>query len=132
VGAARQTRPTGMRGCAPCRLSHPPWERGNTKLILREARFLSGRYGVRLDYGELHRYLASVCLRSGRRWPALGHLAQAAMRGQARQVVSTLAGLSRHRVANRVAVLRPQYPAARAAWIAEAETWIAPLRDTSP
>lgn len=103
----------------------------NTKLILREARLLDGRYNARLDYGELYRYLASVCLRSGRRWPALGHFVQAAARGQARKVVTTLAGLARDRVANRVAALRPRYPAARGAWIAEAETWIAPLRDVS-
>jgi len=100
----------------------------NTKLILHEACLLDGRYGARLDYGELYRYLASVCLRSGRRWPALGHFVQAAARGQVAQVASTLAGLSRDRVANRVPALRPKYPAARGAWIAEAETWIAPLR----
>jgi glycosyltransferase involved in cell wall biosynthesis len=104
---------------------------GNTKLILREARVLDGRYGARLDYGELHRYLASVCLRSGRRWPALGHFVRAAARGQALTVAGTLAGLLRDRVANRVAALRPKFPTARGVWIAEAETWIAPLRDAS-
>jgi glycosyltransferase involved in cell wall biosynthesis len=103
----------------------------NTKLILREARLVDGRYGARLDYGELYRYLASVCLRSGRRWPALGYFVQAAARGQARTVAGTLAALSRDRVANRVAALRPKYPAARGVWITEAETWIAPLRDAS-
>ncbi len=107
--------------------------RGNassdTKLILREARFLDGRYAVRLDYGELYRYLAWVCLRSGRRWPALGHFVQAAARGQARSVATTLTALSRDRIANRVTAMRPKVPAARDPWIAEAETWIAPLRD---
>ena len=100
----------------------------DTKLILREARYLDGRHAVRVDYGELYRYVAWVCLRSGRRWPALGHYAQAAARGQARNVATTLAALSRDRV-NRVTGLRPNVAAARAPWIAEAEFWIAPLRD---
>jgi glycosyltransferase involved in cell wall biosynthesis len=103
----------------------------DTKLILREARFLDSRYAARLDYGELYRYLAWVCLRSGRRWPALGHFVQAAARGQVRNVATTLAELSRDRLANRVTALRPIAAAARDPWIAEAEIWIAPLRDAS-
>jgi glycosyltransferase involved in cell wall biosynthesis len=106
--------------------------RGNasadTKIILREAHVLDGRY-ARLDYGELHHYLAWVCLRSGRRWPALGHFVQAAVRGQLRKVASGLAGLTRGRAANRMTALAPSGFATRGDWIAEAETWIAPLRD---
>ena len=36
----------------------------DTTLILREAGLLDGRYGNHVDYGELHHYLAWVCLRS--------------------------------------------------------------------
>ena len=102
----------------------------DTALILREARLLDGRYGARIDYGELHHYLACVCLRSGRRRPAVSHLARSAARGQVRDVAHTLAVLARTRLARRLPALRPRRPAAHSAWIAEAETWIAPIRDT--
>jgi glycosyltransferase involved in cell wall biosynthesis len=103
----------------------------DTELVLREARVLDGRYGARLNYGELHHYLAWVCLRSGRRGPAVAHLARAAARGQVRGVARTVVGLVPRRAANRVAALRPRPPIERSAWLAEAETWIAPLRDVT-
>ncbi len=103
---------------------------GNTRLILREARLLDGRYAARIDYGELHHYLAWVCLRSGRRWPALGHFVRAAARGRAREVTSSLAGLSRARVP-RQTTQRLTFSDSRGVWIADAETWIAPIRDAA-
>lgn len=101
----------------------------DTALVLREARVLDGRYGARLDYGELHHYLAWVCLRSGRRRPALAHLARAAVQGDVRGVTRTVVGLAAARAASRVPALRPRPRAQRSAWIAEAEAWVAPLRD---
>ena len=102
----------------------------NTRLILREARLLDGRYGARIDYGELHHYLAWVCLRSGRRWTSLGHFAQAAARGQARKVAGSLAALSRGRLPTRQTT-RTGFSDGPAVWIADAETWIAPIRDAA-
>jgi glycosyltransferase involved in cell wall biosynthesis len=102
----------------------------NIRLILREARLLDGRYGARIDYSELHHYLAWVCLRSGRRWAALGHFAQAAARGQARKVAGSLAALSRQRLPT-PQTARPAVSDGPALWIADAETWIAPIRDAA-
>jgi hypothetical protein len=101
----------------------------DTNLILREACLLDGRHGARLDYGELHHYLAWVCLRSGRRRLAVDHLARAVVRGQVRAVARTLTGLVRHAMSKSVPALWPKPQAPHSAWIAEAETWIAPLRE---
>ncbi len=103
----------------------------DTKLILREAHLIDGRYGAKLDYGEMHHYLAWVYLRSGRRRGALAHLAQAAVRGQALNVSRTLGGLARRRVGDLLPAFRPTPSITHDAWMAEAETWIARLRDTS-
>jgi hypothetical protein len=101
----------------------------NTSLVLQEARALDGRYGTRLDYGELHHYLAWVCLRSGRRRAAVGHLVRAASRGQIRQVTRTALGLAVRRAARQLPRLRLTTPVHDGAWMAEAESWIARLRD---
>lgn len=103
---------------------------GDTPLILREARALDGRYGARLDYGELHHYLAWVHLRAGRRLPAVAHLARATGRGHLRGVARTIGGLVRSRVARRLPFVSPRAGTERSAWLAEADTWIAPLRVT--
>jgi glycosyltransferase involved in cell wall biosynthesis len=102
---------------------------GNTALILREARALDGRYGVRLDYGQLHHYLAWVCLRSGRRRPAMAHLARAAAFGQVRGVGKSVMGLVAARASRRLPALRPARDVQQNAWYAEAEAWIAPFRE---
>lgn len=98
----------------------------DTRLILREARVLDQRYGSKVDYGELHHYLGWVHLRSGHRRPAVRHFARAAVRGQARDVTRALAHLARRRMA-RLSVLGPKPQGDD--WIAEAEAWVAPLRD---
>ncbi|MDP9022178.1 MAG: glycosyltransferase [Actinomycetota bacterium] len=103
----------------------------DTALVLREARMIDGRYGARLDYGQLHHYLAWVHLRSARRRPALGHLARAAARGQIRGVAGTLALLARQRMGHHAPALRPRPSGIHKTWLAEAEKWIAPLREAS-
>lgn len=98
----------------------------DTGLILREARVLDGRYGAKVDYGELHHYMGWVHLRSGHRRTALNHFARAAVRGQARDVARALA----HLAGRRMHRLYPR-PATQQGddWIAEAEEWVASLRD---
>jgi glycosyltransferase involved in cell wall biosynthesis len=98
----------------------------NTVLVLAEAGLLDGRYGNRTDYGELHHYLAWVCLRSGRRRPAAGHFARAAAHGQVAGVARSLAGLVRGRARRWLGQPRP---AADRAWPEQAEAWLAPLRE---
>jgi glycosyltransferase involved in cell wall biosynthesis len=105
----------------------------NTALILAEARLMDSRYGNRTDYGELHHYLGWVCLRSGRRRPALAHFAQAAARGQVSGVARSLTGLARGRVQQRLGLprqrLRLPRPDADEGWRDRAEAWLAELRE---
>jgi len=125
----------GPPACVPAPLVayriHPGNASAHTALILREARLLDGRHGARIDYGELHHYLAWVCLRSGRRREALRHLARAAADGQVRDVAHTVAGLARRYVARRVPALRPETPTAVPSWIAEADAWVSRFRSAS-
>ena len=89
---------------------------------------MDGRFGARLDYGALHHYLAWVCLRSGRRWPAVRHLVRAAATGEVLKVARTIATLAQARVGQTIPALRSQPSRSARAWMAEAETWIARLR----
>lgn len=108
---------------------HPGNASADTGLVLREARLLDGRYGAGLDYGELHHYLAWVYLRSGRRRPAVAHLARAAARGQVVGVTRALTMLATRRAARWMPVLRPRRSATERTWRAEAEMWLARLRE---
>jgi hypothetical protein len=98
-------------------------------LILREANLIDGRYGAQLDTGELHHYLAWVYLRRGYRRPAVRHLASAALRGQGRAVAQTVTGLAQRRFGKLVPAVRPRSKPGHDEWVAEAETWIASLRE---
>jgi len=100
----------------------------DTALIMREARRMDGRFGVRLDYGALHHYLAWVHLRSGRRWPAVAHLVRAAITPEVLGVARTVATLAHARVGKAIPAMRPQPSRHARVWMAEAETWIARLR----
>jgi glycosyltransferase involved in cell wall biosynthesis len=101
----------------------------NTELILREARQMNRRPGARLDFGELHHYLAWVHLRAGRRRPAVPHLMKAAAHGQVTAVGKTMLGIMRHRAARWLPALSSPLADVRAEWVAESEAWIAPLRE---
>jgi glycosyltransferase involved in cell wall biosynthesis len=96
----------------------------DTALILREARMIERRYGTALDWGGIYRYLAWLCVRSGRRREGLRHFAQAAARGQARAVAMDIAGLLRDRLP---VPPRPR-PDGHRDWGVEAEAWLASLR----
>jgi glycosyltransferase involved in cell wall biosynthesis len=104
---------------------------GDVGLILREAKMIDGRYRARLDVGELHHYLAWVYLRRGHRRPAVRHLATAALRGQGRAVAQSVTGLARRRLGKLVPAVRPRSKPGHDEWVAEAETWIASLREAA-
>lgn len=96
---------------------------GDTGLVVAEARRLDGRYGARIDRGELHHYLAWVSLRSGRRGSALRHFAAAARHGAAGPVLRSTWPLVRRRVSRRVptpSLDERRWRAAAATWLAEA------------
>lgn len=107
---------------------HPGNASGDVGLILREARILDERFGGTLDYGELHHYLAWVCVRSGRSRAALRQFARAAAHGRVRDAARSLVGLARQRVARRVPALRPTPEPLHRRWLAETEPWVASLR----
>jgi len=98
----------------------------NTALVVHEARLMDGRYGNHVDYGELHHYLAWVCLRSGRRQLAMDHFARAALRGQVAVVGRSIAGLARARV-RRLLRNRSRY-CPDPGWWRDADAWLAELR----
>jgi glycosyltransferase involved in cell wall biosynthesis len=98
----------------------------DTALILREARMIERHYGTALDWGGIFRYLAWLCVRSGRRREGLEHFARAAARGQAATVAGDLAGLLRERL-SRPLRARPR-PEGDRGWGGEAEAWLARLR----
>jgi glycosyltransferase involved in cell wall biosynthesis len=98
----------------------------DTALILREARVIERRYGTPLDWGGIFRYLAWLCVRSGRRREALWHFARVAVRGQAASVATDLAGLLRDRLA--VPGIGRSRPNEHRDWGTEAEAWLACLR----
>jgi hypothetical protein len=98
----------------------------DTALIRREARVIERRYGTALDWAGIFRYLAWLCVRSGRRREALWHFAQASVRGQAPAVAADLAGLLRHRLTRR-GPGRSRPPRDKG-WGTEAEAWLADLR----
>jgi glycosyltransferase involved in cell wall biosynthesis len=98
----------------------------DTDLIVREARMIERRYGTALDWGGIYRYLAWLCVRSGRRREGLRHFGAAAVRGQARWVASDLSGLLRDRLPVPALGRRRQDQHQR--WGAEAEAWLASLR----
>jgi hypothetical protein len=109
---------------------HPGNASADTELIEREAHAIDGRYGAKLDFGELHHYLAWVYLRTGQRRRSVPHLARAAALGQVSGVGRTLAVLLRDRIGRRFPGLRQQAGALEREWTAEAERWIAPLRES--
>jgi glycosyltransferase involved in cell wall biosynthesis len=103
---------------------------GDIALVLREARLMDGRYGNRVDYGELHHYLGWVCLRSGRRRLAAAHFARAALRGAIASVGSSAVAISRAQVKRLLMDTTPFNP--DPVWCQRAEGWLAELQGPAP
>jgi glycosyltransferase involved in cell wall biosynthesis len=97
----------------------------NIPLILREARLLDGRYDNRVDYGEVHHYLAWVCLRAGRRRLAAAHFARAVFHGKIAPVGRSAAAIARAQLSGLLKDPIPFNP--NPAWCQRAETWMAEL-----
>jgi hypothetical protein len=100
----------------------------NIGLILDEARLINGRYGAKVDYGELHHYLAWVHLRSGRRRQAVSHLLRAASHGRVLDVGRTVTKVAAAQIGRYGGWLQPRLNSTHLAWIGEAETWVSRLR----
>jgi glycosyltransferase involved in cell wall biosynthesis len=94
--------------------------------ILREAKVLNGRYDNEVDFGELHHYLAWVCLRSRLRAHALKHFALAAVYGQVQGVSRSVSILIDARLRRMTAQRVPYYHPS--GWRERANTWLSDLR----
>jgi len=99
----------------------------NVDLILHEAALMDGRYGVPVDRGPLHHYLAQRSLNAGCRRRALKHFAHAALLGEVRPVSTHLWSMMRFRLAEHVSLRPPHDPHAR--WRSQAQVWLRDLED---
>jgi glycosyltransferase involved in cell wall biosynthesis len=119
---------TGMPACAPRPLVGYRFHRAQASLdvglTLSEADLLDGRYGVAIDRGSLHHYLARRSMLAGRRSDALRHFGLAAARGDARGVVEDVSGMTVGRLRKRTGLGRGRRLDPDATWRAEAVTWI--------
>jgi glycosyltransferase involved in cell wall biosynthesis len=109
---------------------HPGNASLNIPLILREARLLDGRYDNRVDYGELHHYLAWVCLRSGRRRLAAVHFVRAVLHGEIGPVGRSAVAITRTQLKFLLRDPIPFNP--NPAWCQGAEAWLAELNAQIP
>lgn len=69
----------------------------DTGRIMRSARRIEEKHHTTIDWGRMHRWLGESCLRMERHTQAVGHLARAAVHGQARGVSTDLAAILRRR-----------------------------------
>ena len=124
----------GLPACVPEPLVgyrlHANNASSNRLLMWCEAHRLEIRYGQRLDYAELHHYLAWVALRSTQRVRALSEFVLAAVHGQVRPVVRSLSILIDARL-RRIAG-RPLVYYHPTEWRQRANTWLADLRENAP
>jgi len=103
------------------------WHSGNasldTNLIMREGRVIEDRYGVSLDWGAIHYYLAHLNVRSGDRRRALRHFTRAFLGGELSSA-RDVAWLVKRRLKRDVGA--DEIPSDReiVAWRAEAEKWL--------
>ena len=118
--------------CAPRPLVGYRWHAGNasldTQLILREGRVIEARYGVPLDWGAIHHYLAHLNVRSGNRRGALRHFMWAFVRGE-RSSARDVAWLIRRRTRGMRAAEEVRAEPSIIEWRAQAQAWLgaAPL-----
>ena len=93
-------------------------------LNLRELEMIDGRYGQRVDRGEVHRYLAWRCVRSGRRGVGIKHFGAAFLRHPT-PVTSDVWGLVRERLSRRIPLITPPVVAPSVSrWREEAREWL--------
>jgi glycosyltransferase involved in cell wall biosynthesis len=106
---------------------HPSNSSLNVVEIVRGARLIEQMHGTTVDWGRIHRWLAESYLRVGRRTPALGQFARAAVRGQARGVASDVAGIVRRRISLRGKSDPADAASGGTAWTDDAACWLREL-----
>jgi glycosyltransferase involved in cell wall biosynthesis len=104
----------------------------NVAEVIRGARLIEQLHATTVDWGRIHRWFAESYLRVGCRQQALRQFARAAVRGQARGVVSDVTAILRRRVRRWISDYPGQASASAAAWIEEASVWLRELDDCAP
>jgi glycosyltransferase involved in cell wall biosynthesis len=97
--------------------------------VIEGGHMIEQLHGTAIDWGRFHRWIAQLCIRSGRRGDALRHFLRAMLAGQQREVASDLAGLARGVL--REVVGMPTVSLSRRAdlaWEQQADRWIEHLR----
>lgn len=121
---------TGRPTCVPEPLVgyriHPGQASLDVRLILNEAALMDRRYGVPVDRGALHHYLAHVCLRAGRKRQSLKHFLLAASLGQVLPVGTDVWSMIRFHLAGSPSSLDPTVP--HAVWRRQAQVWLRELQ----
>jgi glycosyltransferase involved in cell wall biosynthesis len=107
---------------------HPGNASLDIEAIFAGVTMIERRHGTRTDRGVLHRWIAESCLRTGQRSMAVKHLALAASRGQAREVLDDVAAILRRRIRRQFGLRRasedgPQ----RDEWMTRAREWLGAL-----
>jgi glycosyltransferase involved in cell wall biosynthesis len=119
-------------------VSHPAWapepllayrlHSANASLDIEEifagVALIEQRHGTRVDRGVLNRWIAESCLRNGQRREALKHFAQAALRGQARNVTGDLFMVLQRRVHRLLGSTEPTQRDSDDDWIETAQAWV--------
>jgi glycosyltransferase involved in cell wall biosynthesis len=97
--------------------------------VIEGAHMIEQLHGTEVDWGRFHRWIAQLCVRSGRRGEALRHFLRAALAGQRREVALDLAGLARG-VLRRALGGSTGSLSGRAdlAWQEQADPWIEDVR----
>lgn len=117
--------------CIPRPLVGYRWHAGNasldTELILREGRVIEARYGVPLDWGAIHHYLAHLNVRAGIRGRSLRHFMWAFVRGE-RSSARDVAWLIRRRMRGEKAAEVVRAEPSVVEWRAQAQDWLGTLR----
>jgi glycosyltransferase involved in cell wall biosynthesis len=104
----------------------------DTPEILGEGRVIEQRYGTPIDWATVHWWVADSSLRGGRRLAAARQYALAARAGQPRNWARAVNALVRPAPVGRIDHNPLRRAPEHAAWAAEAEAWLDPLRRSGP
>jgi GT2 family glycosyltransferase len=107
--------------------------RGNARTdpapMVTEPAVLARRYGIAVDHAAMLRRAAWTCLQGGRRSTAAAYYLRAAARGDLRSLARAGAALTHPAAGGGEAYRLLQWSPDARRWAAEAESWLAPLRD---
>jgi glycosyltransferase involved in cell wall biosynthesis len=100
--------------------------------ILRGARAIETRHATTVDRGVLHRWIAQLCLRDGRRVDAARHYALASISGAPGQAASDLTAIAWRTFHRAGLAPAPPRQGGDPAWEALADAWVADFRSSEP